>query len=247
VLFWGIGLVKGESVLQVSKLIVSRMDRKLVSRFLMISCISYRTLWKRSHETPLLIPDTYLPFPKQLLPKPRHKSSNQLKHKFNHWTSSLSSSRGLHTSQPRLFINRHHRRPCKSIIHRPRDNCKLPGRTSTIVAEEIITYGFPEIVVVTPSSEGLGFTGMVSRSIKTWNTELKIIVILPRSGEMVVWLGLVWLREGFRIWWLCCLRGLGVHLLLVLMWAGSWGGASRLRLLCRRWKMLPQEHCQSRS
>jgi len=80
--------------------------------------------------------------------------------------------------------------PVKTSYSDPEITVKLPGRTGTVVADGTITYGFPEIIVVTPSSGRLGFTGMVSRPVKTSNAEPEMIVMLPGKAGIVVWLGM---------------------------------------------------------
>jgi hypothetical protein len=50
-------------------------------------------------------------------------------------------------------------------------------------------YGFPEIVIIRPSSGRLGLRRIVSRPVKTSNAEPEITVMLPGSVGMVVWLG----------------------------------------------------------
>jgi len=80
--------------------------------------------------------------------------------------------------------------PVKTSYMLPEITVKLPGRIGTVVADGTITYGFPEIMVVTPSSGRLGFTGMVSRPVKTSNAEPETIVTLPGRAGIVVWLGM---------------------------------------------------------
>jgi hypothetical protein len=126
------------------------------------------------------------------------------------------------------------------------DNCKLLGKTVLLSQRGWLFTVFPRSQRFTLRVRAWGLrVWFQDRPIETSNSEPKVIVIPPRSARRVIWLNLEWLREEFRIRWLCCYEAWGS-----LATSINANGITRrgvcLRILCCRWKVFLREHCQLR-